>query len=504
MMTDLALQIAGSKLAISVVLGAAVWLATRGNRRPRLCHALCLTLLAALLVPPLIGLPVLQPEPSAPAPADIASGDAAPPFAVAIGDARSGVPGGAGAGAWFAAYGGLGFVVLWLVGAVMILGWTVARMQGFRRSLRGASREAPVQLQRMAGEIARTLGLARPPTIHTTDALVSPMACWSGGAVRVLIPSTLVEGLSRSELRCILAHELAHVRRRDHVVRWIEWIACTAFWWNPVAWWARRRLRAAGEVCCDVLVVRALRCPPRDYARALVRAIDIVRKAGTRRPPILASAADSGRRTRSIELRLRMIVTNRPPSPLSRPLRLLLQGGLVASLALGLVYCSEGTAPTAVEVPGSASPPLNLTTADMEVVEPPPAEDMASPAEVGEPPEGIEMTGKTYAELVAALDGLQTLHYGQSEEPAARLGALSCFGCHADDRRVGQRTIPTSFRAKFGWTPQGGWSLGWELSRNPHDKTQSTNPGGIKRFSSWFPPRTIERVVVDRPPPPGW
>ena len=464
MMTDLALQIAGSKLVLSVLLGGAVWLATRGTERPRLCHALCLTLLAALLVPPLIGLPVLQPEPSAPAPADITSGDVVPPFAMAVGDARSGVPGGAVAGEWFAAYGGLGFVLLWLVGTVMVLGWTIARTQTFHRSLRGASREAPVRLQRMAGEIARTLGLARAPTIHTTDALVSPMACWSGGAVRILIPSALVEGLSRTELRCILAHELAHVRRRDHVVRWIEWIACTAFWWNPVAWWARRRLRAAGEVCCDALVVQALRCPPRDYARALVRAIDIVRKEGTQRPPILASAADSGRRTPPIERRLRMVVANRPASPLSRPPRPLLQGGLVASLALGLVYCSE---------------------------------------EAGEPPEGIKMTSKTYAELVAALDGLQTLHYGQSEEPAAKLGSLSCFGCHADGRAE-QRAIPTSFRAKFGWTPQGGWSFGWEFSRNPHDKNQSTNPGGTKRFSSWFPPGTIERVVVDRPPPPGW
>ena len=62
-MTDLALQIAGSKLAISIVLGAAVWLAARGNERPRLCHALCLTLLAALLIPPLIALPMLPPEP---------------------------------------------------------------------------------------------------------------------------------------------------------------------------------------------------------------------------------------------------------------------------------------------------------------------------------------------------------------------------------------------------------------------------------------------------------
>ena len=200
-------------------------------------------------------------------------------------------------------------------------------------------------------QLTQALGLARVPALHTTDAIVSPMACWSGGAVRVLIPSALVEGLNRTELRCILAHELAHVRRRDHLVRWLEWLACTACWWNPVAWWARRRLRAAGEVCCDALVVQALRCPPRDYARALVRAIDLVRTERTQRPPVFASAAGSGRRTRRLERRLRMNVTNRPASVLPRALRLALRGGLVASLALGLVYCSEQGSPTAAEVP---------------------------------------------------------------------------------------------------------------------------------------------------------
>ncbi|WP_419164605.1 M56 family metallopeptidase [Candidatus Palauibacter sp.] len=355
-MTDLALQIAGSKLAISIVLGGAVWLAARGNERPRLCHALCLTLFAALLVPPLIGLPVLQPEPSTAGPADVASRDAAPPVAAAIGDAQPAAVGGAVDGGWLAAYGGSGLVLLWLVGAVVILGWTVARTRSFRRSLRGASREAPAQLQRMAGEIARSLGLAKVPTIRTTDAVVSPMVYWGGDTARVLIPSALVEGLSRTELRYIVAHELAHVRRRDHLVRWIEWLACTAFWWNPVAWWARRRLRAAGEVCSDAMVVRALRCAPRDYARTLVRAIDLVRTEATQRPPVFASAADSGRRTRLLERRLRMIVTNSPASALPRAIRLVLRGGLVASLALGLVYCSEQASPTALEVPPMDEP----------------------------------------------------------------------------------------------------------------------------------------------------
>ena len=54
-------------------------------------------------------------------------------------------------------------MLLWLCGAVAVLGWTLARMRRFRRFMQGASREAPPALRRMAEELARTLGLAKVP-----------------------------------------------------------------------------------------------------------------------------------------------------------------------------------------------------------------------------------------------------------------------------------------------------------------------------------------------------
>ena len=306
-MTDLALQIAGSKLAISIVLGGVVWLAAKGDRRPRMCHALCLALLSALLVPPLIAIPLLGPELPAAVSVDPAIATATSPV-----DAEApGVAGHAAEGPWFVRIARAGFVPLWILGVAAVLGWTVVRARLFHRFLLGASSEAPSALQREASEIAHTLGLATVPAIYTTDALISPMVYWSGGAVRVYIPSALLRDMEPAQSRWILAHELAHVRRRDHLVRWLEWLACTAFWWNPIAWWARRRLRSAGEMCCDATVVRAFDCVPRAYARAVMRAIEVVRTGGEPRLATFASAFDSSHRLRILERRLRMIMTNR-------------------------------------------------------------------------------------------------------------------------------------------------------------------------------------------------
>src|SRR5207249_2175047 len=62
-----------------------------------------------------------------------------------------------------------------------------------------------------------------------------------------------------AEQRCtLLVHELAHLRRRDHWVRFLEMAVMAIHWWHPLVWWARRELHEAEEQCCDAWVIWAL------------------------------------------------------------------------------------------------------------------------------------------------------------------------------------------------------------------------------------------------------
>ena len=111
---------------------------------------------------------------------------------------------------------------------------------------------------------------------------------WSAGAKpRILVPAGLWERLDARQRDTLLLHELAHLRRRDHWVRWIELLATALYWWNPVCWWARHELREAEEQCCDAWVLWAMPGSFRDYASALLEAVDFV----SIRPsvPLLAS-----------------------------------------------------------------------------------------------------------------------------------------------------------------------------------------------------------------------
>ena len=356
-MTDVILQIGASKLAISIGLAGVAWIAARIVARrlgsPPLAHGLWLLPLAVLLVPPFVSIPVWSAgvDPVGPA------------VVTGLPEAEAAPSAGAILLGWLGSHGREALVWLWLLGTASILGWTLVRTLRFHRSLVRASEAAPPEVQRLAREIARRLGLDAVPTVHATRAQLSPLVWWVGGKVRVLLPAELLADMDGSELRCILAHELAHVRRRDHVVRWLEWLACAAFWWNPVAWWARRRLRASEELCCDALAVVAAKAEPRTYAGALLRVIDFMSTTRTPGPLTFASTIDRCGRASRLERRFRVIMTNRTPTPTPRWIRVALRSGAVCLLAGGLIYCTDQSDLTSVD-PALVPPGSETTVPD--------------------------------------------------------------------------------------------------------------------------------------------
>jgi len=70
-------------------------------------------------------------------------------------------------------------------------------------------------------------------TIHTTSASLTPLVLLLGERIHLFLPQSILQKMPPYEWQCGLAHELAHIKPRDHLVRWIEWASGFAFWWNP-------------------------------------------------------------------------------------------------------------------------------------------------------------------------------------------------------------------------------------------------------------------------------
>ena len=85
----------------------------------------------------------------------------------------------------------------------------------------------------------------------------------------VLLPVLALTGLSEVQLRAVIAHELAHIRRHDFFVNLLQILVETLLFYHPAIWWLNRRIRVERELCCDEIAV-SLTGDRLEYVRALI------------------------------------------------------------------------------------------------------------------------------------------------------------------------------------------------------------------------------------------
>jgi TonB family protein len=84
----------------------------------------------------------------------------------------------------------------------------------------------------------------------------------------ILLPAATLAGLEPEQLRAVLAHEIAHIRRHDYLVNLAQTLVETLLFYHPAVWWASARIRHERELCCDDAAV-AVCGDAISYARAL-------------------------------------------------------------------------------------------------------------------------------------------------------------------------------------------------------------------------------------------
>ena len=86
----------------------------------------------------------------------------------------------------------------------------------------------------------------------------------------LLWPRSIGARLSDEQVEAILAHELAHVRRRDNLTAAIHMVVQSVFWFHPLVWWLGARLVDERERACDEDVIR-LGSEPQVYAEGILK-----------------------------------------------------------------------------------------------------------------------------------------------------------------------------------------------------------------------------------------
>ena len=210
----------------------------------------------------------------------------------------------------------------WMSGTAATLALAALRIARFHRLL-AAAQPACQELQEQTRELAARMGLKRTPRVFWIEARLTPMLWAVACRPRLIIPTELWKSLDQDQQSMLLVHELAHLKRGDHLLRLFELGVTALYWWLPVVWWARFALHDAEEQCCDAWVVWAFPKKARAYAETLLETVDFLHSSGSPEP-LLASSFG---KVHHLRRRLTMIMLGTTPRHLSR-------GSALGALAL--------------------------------------------------------------------------------------------------------------------------------------------------------------------------
>ncbi len=163
----------------------------------------------------------------------------------------------------------LGRLVLqcWAVGVALMLlrlSWMMSGVGALRRHSR---LNEDVALAALLEEMKALMRVPRRVALRIADDLVTPVAMGLV-APAIVLPVSFLAGVPPQQLRAILAHELAHIRRYDYLVNFFQLMIESLLYFNPAVWWLSRQIRIEREACCDAIAARALG-DALDYADAL-------------------------------------------------------------------------------------------------------------------------------------------------------------------------------------------------------------------------------------------
>ncbi len=248
----------------------------------------------------------------------------------------------------------------WFVGCVFV-GWrTVRQITSFSRMV-GRAAPAPEYLRLEADRMAGRFGV-RPIRVLVAPGISSPFV-WCLGSAKMIWPASLCDPMDLGRWQGVMAHELAHVRRRDHWVAWLELVAGIAWWWNPLVWFVRRRLRRSAEAASDALAISLLPESRQAYAEAFLELAQLPRIGG---PAPALGIGWRGEKSKSFQRRLAMILSERVTSGVSLP-------GLAAVAVLAIVALPGWSLGEAEPPAGDGTSEISAETAAPEVEDDPSA-----------------------------------------------------------------------------------------------------------------------------------
>lgn len=145
-------------------------------------------------------------------------------------------------------------VLGWLVGVAVLMLRFMGGLAYLQRLRHYRVKPASPLWQEKVAQIAQKLAVKRVVPLLESAVVQVPMVIGFLKPV-ILVPLGTLTGLSAQQVECILAHELAHIRRSDYLVNIAQSLVEIFLFFNPFVWWISGIIREERENCCDDIAI---------------------------------------------------------------------------------------------------------------------------------------------------------------------------------------------------------------------------------------------------------
>jgi beta-lactamase regulating signal transducer with metallopeptidase domain len=149
-------------------------------------------------------------------------------------------------------------LVLWVLVSLALMARLIVRHRRLLRALNDRRGVADGSLPGMLAELRRRAAVWTPVRLTSSSACPTPIAI---GKAEICIPNRFETDLDTDQQRSALAHELAHLKRRDPFWQLSAGIIESIFFFQPLNYIARKRMRDAAEYLCDDWAVEQTSSP---------------------------------------------------------------------------------------------------------------------------------------------------------------------------------------------------------------------------------------------------
>ncbi|TXK76724.1 M56 family metallopeptidase [Paenibacillus sp. N3.4] len=165
--------------------------------------------------------------------------------------------------------------VIWLVGMSVLGTYTIRINRRFAHKMKKATVSiTDARILEIFNSCKKMMSIDRRIALLQSCDLATP-TLFGFVKPQLIMPQTILNSLNDDQLQHVFLHELAHSKRNDIIVNWFMHVLLIIHWFNPVLWYAYRRMREDQEIASDALALSYL-APDKsqDYGYTLIKLLE--------------------------------------------------------------------------------------------------------------------------------------------------------------------------------------------------------------------------------------